>query len=118
MKIKNAIATVSVSDSASSFKWYEALFDRPPDSEPMPQLAEWKFSGGGWLQVAEDKDRAGGSSVTLSVASIEKTLSHLENLGVGVDQSPSSEIVEIAICVDPDGNRLVFAEPKSTEIAQ
>ncbi|MGQ7848398.1 VOC family protein [Granulosicoccus sp. 3-233] len=118
MNVINAIATVSVSDCASSTQWYTALFGRQPDSKPMPSVTEWKFPGGGWLQVAEDGNRAGRSSVTLPTGEIAEVVTRLEELNIAVDQTLSSEIVKIAMCEDPDGNRLVFTEPETDEIAQ
>ena len=40
MSISNAIASVAVKDLKSASQWYERLFGRPPDSRPMPELAE------------------------------------------------------------------------------
>jgi glyoxylase I family protein len=51
MKIENAIASGAVNDLKTASAWYEKLFGRPADSTPMPEVAEWKFDRGGWLQV-------------------------------------------------------------------
>lgn len=51
MSIDNAIASVAVKELRSAVPWYEALLGRAPDSTPMPEVAEWKFPRGGWLQV-------------------------------------------------------------------
>jgi hypothetical protein len=51
MTIKNALASVAVKDLKTFVHWHEKIFGRSPDSTPMPEVAEWKFPGGGWLQV-------------------------------------------------------------------
>ena len=72
MSIRNALASVAVKDLKSASQWYEQLFGRPPDSRPMPEVAEWKFEQGGWLQVYQLPERAGKGSVTLSVNSLDQ----------------------------------------------
>src|SRR5882762_8735026 len=43
MSIDNALASVAVKDLKAAVAWYEQLFERPADSTPMPEVAEWKF---------------------------------------------------------------------------
>jgi hypothetical protein len=64
MAIINAIASVAVRDLDTAAAWYERILGRPADSRPIPELAEWKFQRGGWLQVYEQPQRAGTGSVT------------------------------------------------------
>ena len=47
MVIENAIASLAVKDLKIATAWYEALLQRPADSTPMPDVAEWKFARGG-----------------------------------------------------------------------
>jgi hypothetical protein len=72
MPIRSAIASVAVKDLKSASQWYERLLGRPPDSKPMPEVAEWRFERGGWLQVYQLPERAGNGSVTLAVSNIEQ----------------------------------------------
>ena len=74
MSIRKAIASLAVKDLAPAIGWYEKLFGREPDSRPMAELAEWKFAGGGWLQVYENAERFGTGSATLSVESLDDQL--------------------------------------------
>ena len=53
MAITNALASLAVNDVRTASIWYEKLFGRPADSSPMPEVTEWKFDRGGWLQVTE-----------------------------------------------------------------
>ena len=59
MAISNALASVAVKNLAASRNWYEQLFGRPPDAQPMAEVVEWKFDGGGEIQVYELAERAG-----------------------------------------------------------
>ena len=54
MSIEHVLAVVPVSDLQASSRWYEALFGRPADNNPMPTLAEWQVVPGGWVQVFTD----------------------------------------------------------------
>ena len=47
MTINNALASLAVNDIKAARQWYETLIGRPADSTQMPDLAEWKFAGGG-----------------------------------------------------------------------
>jgi len=64
MAIVNALAGIMVSDLTTAEAWYEQLLSRPADARPMEGLAGWKLADGGGIQVFEDKDRAGSSTVT------------------------------------------------------
>ena len=82
MTINNALASVAVKDIDAAGQWYEKVLGRPADLTPMPELAEWKFEGGGWLQVYALPERAGSCSCTLSVSNIDTEAARLEKLGV------------------------------------
>jgi hypothetical protein len=51
MKVDNALASLAVKDLKAASPWYGKLFRRPADSTSMPEVAEWRFERGGWLQV-------------------------------------------------------------------
>jgi predicted enzyme related to lactoylglutathione lyase len=110
MKIDNVLASVAVKDLKAAAAWYEKLFRRPADSTPMPDVAEWKFERGGWLQVYQLPERAGGGSCTLAVSDIDAVIAHLQSLGIDTSERPSSAKVKTVMIADPDGNHLAFAE--------
>jgi predicted enzyme related to lactoylglutathione lyase len=110
MKIDNAIASVPVKNLKAASSWYEKLFRRPTDSTPMPEVAEWKFPRGGWLQVYQLPERAGNGSCTLAVGNLEEVIAHLESLGIDTSQRTSGEKAKTVMITDPDGNHLAFAE--------
>lgn len=118
MKIENAIASLAVNDLKIASAWYEKLFRRPPDSTPMPEVAEWKFERGGWLQVYQEPARAGGGSCTLAVVDIAGLTTHLQSLGIDTSDSNSGETVKTVMITDPDGNHLAFAETSDPTMAR
>lgn len=118
MLIKNALASVAVQDLDLAIKWYERLFDKPTDSRPMSEVAEWKFERGGWLQVYQLPERAGCGSFTLAVNSIEELAAHLGKLGINTGETSSSGKVKTLMITDPDGNHIAFAEAIDPSMAK
>ncbi|HEV7432848.1 MAG TPA: VOC family protein, partial [Steroidobacteraceae bacterium] len=110
MTITNALASVAVNDLAKSVKYYQKLFGRPADSTPMPEVAEWKFEQGGWLQVYQLKERAGAGAVTLAVNSLEEQIANLHKIGINPGKPMLSEKAKVVMIKDPDGNSIAFAE--------
>ena len=109
MTIDKALASVAVKDIKTAVQWYEKVFGRPADSTPMPGLAEWKFAGGGGLQVYALPERAGSCSCTLTVSDIDLEASRLEKLGVATG-SKMGDQVKVFMVKDPDGNSIAFAQ--------
>ena len=118
MSITNAIASLAVRDLEASLAWYERLLGRPADSRPMAELAEWKFPGGGWLQVYRGAERAGGGSVTLAVSDLDEHRAELAALGLEAGEPILGEKVKVVMVKDPDGNSIAFAEALDPGIAR
>ncbi|MEO6024391.1 MAG: VOC family protein [Burkholderiales bacterium] len=76
----------------------------------MPELAEWKFPRGGWLQVYQLPERAGQGSFTLAVSDIAAEIKKLDAMGVDTSQRTSDTKVKTVMVTDPDGNHIAFAE--------
>ena len=76
----------------------------------MPEVAEWRFPRGGWLQVYQLPERAGNGSCTLAVSNVEEVIAYLEGLGIDTSQRTSGEKAKTVMITDPDGNHLAFAE--------
>ncbi|MGV3662144.1 MAG: VOC family protein [Prosthecobacter sp.] len=117
MSLNNALAGVAVRDLDSACQWYERLLGQTP-SRPMPEVAEWAFLHGGWLQVFSDTARAGKSSVCLSVSEIEGEISRLQAAGIQVDGFQETGSAKIAVLQDPEGNQIILAEPLTQGLAQ
>lgn len=118
MTILNAIASLAVSDLPAATTWYARLLGKQAASQPMPEVAEWKFDRGGWLQLYQQADRAGGGSVTLAVDDIEALASHLQQVGVAHGALSSTPQVRTIMLTDPDGNHIAFAQALDTSMAR
>ena len=111
MAIDRVLAGIAVDGFASALTWYERLLGRPADAAPMEGLAEWHFSEYGGIQLIHAADRAGSSSVTLVVSSLDETLAALEAEGIPVGQIQGTPgLVKAATVTDPEGNEITFAE--------
>jgi len=115
MTVQNALAGVAVTDLKASKAWYEKLFGRQPDTNPMSELFEWKFPTGGWLQLFENRNLAGSSSVTLVENDFKKRVSELKSARYDIKKLVESEKINVAIIEDPDGNQVVFAQGKGEQ---
>lgn len=118
MSIDNALASVAVRNLRTAVAWYEKVLGRPADSTPMPEVAEWKFERGGWLQVYELPQRAGNGSFTLAVSGIEDVATRLQKLGIDTSQRSSTDKVKTLMISDPDGNHIAFAEAIDKSMAR
>ena len=118
MTIVNAIASLAVSDLPASSLWYARLLGKQATSQPMPEVAEWQFDRGGWLQLYQQPDRAGGGSVTLAVDDIGALASHLQLVGVAHGALSATPQVRTIMLTDPDGNHIAFAQALDTSMAR
>jgi predicted enzyme related to lactoylglutathione lyase len=118
MAVVNALASLAVRNLTASIGWYETLFARAPDSRPMPEVAEWKFERGGWLQLYQLSERAGAGSVTLAVSDLEEQLATLRRLGIEPGRPMTTPQARVVMVKDPDGNSIAFAETRDPRIAR
>src|SRR5262245_14052846 len=117
MPIQNALASVAVADLNAAVSWYENLFGRPADLRPMPEVAEWRFERGGWLQIYQSPQRAGAGSFTLAVEDIDEIAADLRNRGLDLGPQTTSPTVKTLMTTDPDGNHIAFAEALDPALA-
>ena len=110
MALKNALAFLAVRDVEEGTRWYKMLLGREPDTQPMKGLVEWQFEAGGWLQVNENKQLAGRSSVTLVETDLDDRIKQLKKAGIEPKSVSRGEQVSVVIITDPDGNQVVFAQ--------
>ena len=106
MTVRNAAAVVAVTDLRVSKDWYQRLFGREPDTNPMEELFEWEFSTGGWIQLFQSKSLAGSSSVTLVEDDFGKRLKDLRAARYDIKKLVDSDSIKVAIIEDPDGNEV------------
>lgn len=111
VQITKVLAGVAVSDLDRAQRWYEVLFARPVDVEPMGGLAEWHTEGG-VVQLVRDEQRAGGSLVTIWVPDARSALADLASRGgpeVELDDTTSDKVL-FASLTDPDGNEITVVQ--------
>ena len=110
MTTNHVLAVVAVSDFDASHGWYERLFGTPATNVPMPgNLAEWRVTDGGWLQVFNAPDRAGTSMVNFAIANLDQQRTDLEARGIETgDIVTVNKGVKLCSVNDPDGNTITF----------
>jgi hypothetical protein len=72
----------------------------------MPELAEWKFPNGGWVQVYRLAEGAGGCSCTFVLDDLDQMVTHLKELGIETGEQMKSEQMKVIMIKDPAGNSL------------
>ena len=109
MSIDHLLAVVPVRDLATANSWYEKLFGRPADNNPMPSLVEWRVVKNGWVQVFVDVDRAGSGLLNLAVDDLDTHIAGLVERGVTPgDVQTVTKGVQLSPIVDPDGNSITL----------
>jgi predicted enzyme related to lactoylglutathione lyase len=105
MTFEHVLAVVPVTDLDTARAFYEKLFGRAPDNNPMPVLVEWQVVPGGWVQVFVDEERAGSGLVNFAVDDLTAHVAEARDRGLvpgeieGVNKG-----VELSTLTDPDGN--------------
>jgi hypothetical protein len=109
MSIATIFAHLSCSDIEVSTTWYEKLFGQAPARRPMPGLVEWQFSDSAEVQLYEEKEHAGHSTLTIGVLPLEPERKRL--LDAGLEPGPIEDTGSYFIMRmrDPDQNLIVFA---------
>ncbi|GAA2792621.1 VOC family protein [Saccharopolyspora taberi] len=109
MSVEHVLAVVPVSDIDAADAWYERLFGRPADNNPMPGLVEWQVTGTGWVQVFHDPDRAGGTMLNFAVDDLDAHVADLAGRGLEPGEvQQANKGVRLSTTSDPDGNRITF----------
>ena len=98
-------------DIIPSMAWYAALFGRQPDANPMDGLAEWHHGDGAGFQLFQDTIEDGHGTMTLIVSGIEAERKRLHGLGLHPPEIEAGP-PRLLHLRDPDGNRVVLAEPE------
>lgn len=110
------LATVAVSDFATSSAWYERLFGRAPDHSPGPSCVEWQIARCTRIQVLPRRDvldrnnQAGRASVGIMVDDLDDVLAKLQGRHIDAAPQAATHFVRFAPVSDPDGNLVTFVE--------
>ncbi|GGS85637.1 VOC family protein [Streptomyces chromofuscus] len=104
-------AVMPVADFESARAWYERLWGRPADRDPVGGLAEWQINEGGAIQLLHEPDRAGAAMLTLAVDDVaaEVRLAAERGLDLGTVQDTPGGFRTAAV-TDPAGNVITLAE--------
>ncbi|WP_292980708.1 VOC family protein [Mycobacterium sp.] len=109
MAIEHVLSAVPVSDLDASRSWYESLFGRAPDNNPMPTVVEWQVVPGGWVQVFANQDCAGSSFVNFAVPDLEEHIAQLRQRGLRPGEIvEANKGVRLSTLLDPDGNTVTL----------
>ncbi|HEY9304143.1 MAG TPA: VOC family protein [Mycobacterium sp.] len=107
MSIQHVLAVVPVSDVERSRRWYETLFGRAADNNPMPNLVEWQIVPGGWVQVFIDDEHAGSTVVNFAVDDLDADIAALKGRGLEPGEVvEANKGVRLSALADPDGNKV------------
>jgi hypothetical protein len=84
----------------------------------MPEVAEWRFPRGGWLQVYQLPERAGNGSFTLAVSDVAEVAARVQKLGIDTSRKTDSPKVKTLMIADPDVNHIAFAQALDKSLAR
>jgi len=80
--VTEVFAAITVRDRDAAIEFYERLLGAPPTMLPNDDEAAWQLTGGGWLYVLRDADRAGRAVVTLLVDDLDERLAAAAATGI------------------------------------
>jgi catechol 2,3-dioxygenase-like lactoylglutathione lyase family enzyme len=112
MPATEVFAAITVQDRDAAIEFYEHLLGAPPTMLPNDDEAAWQLTGGGWLYVLRDADRAGRAVVTLLVDDFDERLAAAAS--AGIELGPVETVVgsvRTTWITDPDGNRIQIGQP-------
>ena len=109
--VDSVIAVVPVKSQAEAVAWYARVFGRDADVVPMDDVAEWQLVEGAWVQVTVDPERAGGTTVIISVIDLDAQRAACAEANVTLGETVEyPDIVRMADAIDPDGNKVAFVQ--------
>ncbi len=111
MALNRIVAQSTVSDLDAAERWYTVLWQRGPDERPMPGLLEWHLGPTAGLQVWDEADRAGRSTVVIGTDDMDALGSRLAADGIdhrGPEPGGGQRVLQMT---DPAGNRVVITGP-------
>jgi len=109
--IDSVIAVVPVKNQARAVEWYKKLIGREADIVPVEDVAEWQLAENAWIQVTSDPERAGSSTVVVSVIDLDAQLAACAEANVSTGEVVEyPNIVKMVDVIDPDGNKISFVQ--------
>ena len=114
MTIRTIFAHVSCASIETSAPWYEKLFGKAPTWRPMEGLAEWQFSDIAEVQLFQEEQYAGSSTLTLGVLPLESERIRLQKASLKPGPIEETRGYFLMRMRDPDENLIVFASAKKS----
>ncbi len=111
MDIQGLYAAASVTDMERAEAFYTALLGCAPDDRPMDGLIQWRPFDDAGIQLFRDCDNAGHGSMTIVTPDMAAARTHLASNGLELGDDIQGDFGVIAQISDPDGNRIILAEP-------
>lgn len=105
---KNVNAVLPVADHATAVAWYKQWIGRGPDVEPIEGVAEWQLADNAWIQVSQNPESAGKTSVVIGVADIDEHVASLKSEGITCSDVEDYDFIKLTNIVDPEGNKINF----------
>lgn len=93
MIVRIRIVTVDIADTG---RWYERLFGRPADNNPMESLPEWRVTESAWLQVSSGTEALmGQGQFCLAVNDLRQVITQLQSREIVLsDITPSATVLK------------------------
>lgn len=112
--ITDLIAGVPVTDLDAGIDWYTRFFGREPDMRAGDEIL-WDVLEHATLFIEPNPAQAGAGRITFAVTGLDALLEHLASQHI--DHEPIETYangVRHVTILDPDGNAISFAEPRSS----
>jgi catechol 2,3-dioxygenase-like lactoylglutathione lyase family enzyme len=110
--VTEVFAAITVRDRDAAIEYYKRLLGAAPTMLPNDDEAAWQLTGGGWLYVLRDAERAGTAVVTLLVDDFDERLAAAA--AAVIELGPVEMVagsVRTTWITDPDGNRIQIGQP-------
>ena len=109
------LVRIAVRDLSRSRQWYERLFGKRPDLEPLPGQIEFNIAGT-WLLIEEGEVSPSSWNIRLEVGDLTREREHLQQLGIAMTEVKTvSGAIDWFSFADPDGNSWMFFQVSTTD---
>ena len=108
IEVKAVLVRIAVRNLGESRQWYERLFGKRPDLEPLPGQIEFNIAGT-WLLIEEGEVSPSSWNIRLEVGDLTRERERLQQLGIAVTEVKTvSSAINWFTFADPDGNSWMF----------
>jgi catechol 2,3-dioxygenase-like lactoylglutathione lyase family enzyme len=112
MAVTEVFAGIAVRDREAAIEFYERLLGAAPTMLPNDDEAAWQLTGGGWVYVVRDAERAGRALLTVLVDDLGERRAAIAERGIELGPVEINGAgVPTTWVTDPDGNRIQIAQP-------